>query len=147
VGELLSSLKLRAALSESMRLASEANKYLDVQAPWFEIKSDKYQAAKTIYTALRVIDSLKVLLAPFIPFSSEKLNTYLGYDTSLFGEQFAESISDTLGDHTVLRYISDNASGTWGPSQLTPGQVIHKPAPLFKKLDESIIEEELARMG
>ncbi|MFN2235218.1 MAG: class I tRNA ligase family protein, partial [Anaerolineales bacterium] len=147
VGELLSSVKLRAALTEAMRLASEANKYLDVQAPWFEIKSDKDEAAKTIYTALRVIDSLKVLLAPFIPFSSEKLNTFLGYDTPIYGEQIAEKISDTLGEHTVLRYIPANANGTWEPSQLKPGQVIRKPAPLFKKLDGSIIEQELARMG
>ena len=147
VGNLLATVKLRAALSEAMRLASEANKYLDTQAPWFEIKSDKDEAAKTIYTAMRVIDFLKVLLAPFIPFTSEQLNSYLGYENPLFGEQVVETISDTLGDHTVLRYLPDQASGRWEPSQLQPGQAFQKPAPLFKKLDVSIIEEERARMG
>ena len=147
VGNLLGTVKLRAALSEAMHLASEANKYLDTQAPWFEIKSDKYEAAKTIYTAMRVIDSLKVLLAPFIPFTSEQLNSYLGFENQLFGEQVVETISDTLGDHAVLRYLPDHASGRWEPSQLQPGQAFQKPAPLFKKLDVSIIEEERARMG
>ena len=147
VGELLTTIKLRPALSETMRLASEANKYLDNQAPWFEIKSDKNQAAKTIYTAMRVIDSLKVLFAPFIPFTSEKLHTYLGYTEPLFGQQAAETVEDALGEHTVLRYIPEKASGTWEPSQLQPGTDFQKPSPLFKKLDASIIEDERARMG
>lgn len=147
VGKLLESVKLRAALQEAMRLASEANKYIDAQAPWFEIKSDKDAAAKTIYTTLKVIDSLKILLAPFIPFASEQLHIYLGYSEPLFGEQSIESQSDALGEHDVLRYLPGNASGTWAASQLEGGRAIQKPAPLFKKLDTSIIEEERARMG
>lgn len=147
VGNLLSMVKLRAALSEAMRMASDANKYLDTQAPWFEIKSDKETAAKTIYTAMRVIDSLKVLLSPFIPFTCEQLHSYLGYEKPLFGEQAVETINDSLGEHTVLRYLPEQASGHWEPSQLQPGQRFQKPAPLFKKLDPSIVEEERARMG
>jgi methionyl-tRNA synthetase len=147
VGKLLAAIKLRAALSEAMRLASEANKYLDTQAPWFEIKSDKIAAAKTIYTALRVIDSLKVLFAPFLPFTSERLHGYFGYTEPLFGEQIIETVSDSLGKHNVLRYLPDQASGRWEPSHLQPGTTFQKPAPLFKKLDASIIEEERARLG
>ena len=147
VGELLSTVKLRGALSEAMRLAGEANKYLDTQAPWFEIKEDKEAAAKTIYTAMRVIDSLKVLFAPFLPFTSERLNEYFGYSDPLFGEQDIETIEDSLGNHTVLRYFPDEAAGSWQPSQLQPGSAFNKPQPLFKKLDVSIIEEERARMG
>ena len=147
VGNLLSSVKLRAALSEGMRLASEANKYLDTQAPWFEIKSDKEVAARTIYTALRVIDSLKVLFAPFLPFTSERLHSFLGYTKPLFGHQSVEIVNDSLGEHSALTYLPENASGYWEPSQLQPGKVFLKPEPLFKKLDEGIIEEERTRMG
>jgi methionyl-tRNA synthetase len=147
VGNLLAAVKLRAALSEAMRLAGEANKYLDMQAPWFEIKSDKDMAAKTIYTAMRVIDSLKMLLAPFLPFTCERLHTNLGYQEPLFGKQVIETITDTLGEHTVLRYLQNGASGRWEASQLEPGQVFQKPAPLFKKLDAGIIEEERGRLG
>ncbi len=147
VGKLLESVKLRAALQEAMRLASEANKYIDAQAPWFEIKSDKDAAAKTIYTTIRVIDSLKVLLAPFIPFASERLHSYLGYSEPFFGQQSVETQSDALGEHDVLRYLPDRASGKWEASQLEGGRPIQKPAPLFKKLDVSIIEEERSRMG
>ena len=59
VGEHLDAVRLRAALFEAMRLASEVNKYLDKAAPWFEIKQDKAAAAKTVFTALRAIELSK----------------------------------------------------------------------------------------
>ena len=147
VGELLNAVRLRAALAEAIRLASEVNRYLDQAAPWFEIKTDKAAAATTIYTALRAIDSLKILLSPFLPFTSERLNAYLGYGRPLFGEQFVETREDNLGEHLVLRYRPAEAVGRWEPSQLPAGQALQQPAPLFRKLDESIVEEERARLG
>ena len=108
----------------------------------------KAEAAKTIYTALRAIDSLKVLFAPFLPFTSEKLHQYLGYDTTLFGEQYIEEVEDSLGVHNVLRYRpSTDPEPKWKRSQLEPNQELRQPGPLFKKLEESIIEEERARLG
>jgi methionyl-tRNA synthetase len=147
VGEHLEAVRLRAALQEAMRLATEVNKYLDRAAPWAEIKKDKAQAAKTVFAALRAIDSLKTLLAPFLPFTAERLHGYLGYTQPLFGEQFTEVCQDNLGDHTVLRYRPATASGRWEPSQLPAGQTLTQPAPLFRKLDESIVAEERARLG
>jgi methionyl-tRNA synthetase len=148
VGDLLSAVKLRAALSEALRLASEVNKYLDTAAPWFEIKNDKSAAAKTIYTALRAIDSLKLFFAPFVPFSSERLHAYLGYTQPLFGEQYTDEEADSLGKHIVLRYRPAQAGGRWQASQLPAGQRLQPPAPLFKKLDEKVVvEEERARLG
>jgi len=147
VGEQLQAVHLRAALFEALRLASEVNKYLDTAAPWFTIKTNKAATATTIYTALRAIDSLKVLFAPFLPYTSERLHIYLGYTQPLFGEQYVEEEMDSLGTYAVLRYRPAQASGKWEPSQLPAGQRLQQPAPLFKKLDESIAEEERARLG
>jgi len=147
ISKLYEAVKLRAALSETVRLASEVNKYLDTTGPWFEIKTDKDAAGTTIYTALRCIDSLKVLFAPVLPFSSEKLHRFLGYEANLFGQQYTEKIDDALSQHKVLRYDPATATGEWVSSQLTPGQKLIKPVPLFKKLDDSVIEEERARLG
>ncbi|HEY61781.1 MAG TPA: methionine--tRNA ligase [Anaerolineae bacterium] len=147
VGNLINTIKLRPALNETMRLSSEVNKYLDQMAPWFEIKQDKEKAAKTIYTALQAIDSLKTLFAPFLPFSSEQLHKYMGYSQPLFGIQTTEIISDELNEHTVLRYLSEQSVGRWTPSQLLPGKPIQQPAPLFRKLDAKIVEEERARLN
>ena len=148
VGDLMAAVKLRAALGEAVALATEANRYLDQQGPWFEIKEDKAEAARTVYTALRAIDSLKLLFAPFLPFTSEQLHQYLGYDGRLFGSQRVETYpGKVLGPHTALTYDPAGATGRWAPSDLPPGQPLRQPAPLFKKLDESVVEAEKARLG
>ena len=110
-------------------------------------RRDKAAAAKSIYTALRVIDSLKVLFAPFVPFSSERLNTYLGYTQPLFGEQYIEQQSDKLGAHNTLRYRPPQPGGRWEPSHLQPGQRLVQPAALFKKLEPALAEDERNRLG
>ncbi|UCD99411.1 MAG: methionine--tRNA ligase [Chloroflexota bacterium] len=147
IGEHIQVVNLRAGLTEAMRLAAEVNKYLDQSAPWFEIKSDKAAAGTTIYTALRTIDSLKILLSPYLPFSSEQLHQFFGYAAPIFGEQFTETVTDSLGVHEVLRYRPADATGSWQPSQLRAGQKLRKPAPLFRKLDDEIVEAERSRLG
>ena len=97
VGKELEAVRLRSALGEAMRLASEVNKYLDTTAPWFTIKTDKAEAGRSIFVAMKAIDSLKILFAPFLPFTCEKLHAYLGYSEPLFGEQYTQKINDTLG--------------------------------------------------
>ena len=146
VGALLDAVKLRAALTEALRLASEVNRYLDVRAPWSEIKADRAAAAKTVYTALKVIDSLKVIFAPFLPFSSEQLHSYFGYPGSLFGTQKIVTYEEPTRAHEALTYDPAGAVGKWQPSELRPHQVLRPPAPLFKKLEESVAEEEVARL-
>jgi methionyl-tRNA synthetase len=48
--------------------------------------------------------------------------------------------------HEALTYDHSRAIGTWTKSELPAGQALREPAPLFKKLDESVIEEEYARL-
>lgn len=146
VGAELEAVRLRSALGEAMKLATVVNQYLDVNAPWSAVKVDRESAGKTVYTALKAIDSLKVLFAPFLPFSSEKLHSFFGYETPLFGEQYTEDVADALGTHKVLRYKPVDAIH-WKASSLNPGQKLNQPGPLFKKLEPSVIEEERARLG
>jgi len=143
----LEAVRLRAALGEAMRLASEVNRYLDQTAPWTAIKTDRQAAARAVYVALRAIDSLKILFAPFLPHTSEKLHTFFGNTAPLFGTQKVETIQDSLGEHRALMYDGSTATGKWQPSQIEPGQALNQPAPLFKKLDVKIVEEERARLG
>ncbi|HSB66366.1 MAG TPA: methionine--tRNA ligase [Anaerolineales bacterium] len=147
VGEHLDAVHLRAALSEALRLSSEFNKYQHSTAFWNEIKTDPGAAAKSIYTSLRVIDSLKVLFAPFLPFSSERLHGYLGYTHPLFGEQYVEAQEDRLGTHNTLRYRAPQEGGKWETSNLPPGQRLSQPARLFEKLEPDLAAQERARLG
>ncbi len=147
VGELIEGVRLRAALVEALRLAAEVNKYLDEAAPWSAVKTDKEAAGTSIYTALQAIDHLKILFAPFLPHTCEKLHKYLGYETPLFGEQYTETVKDALGEHAVLRYRPAQASGEWKPGTLEAGRAIETPEPLYRKLEPSVAEEERAKLG
>jgi methionyl-tRNA synthetase len=147
VGNLLEEVKLRAALQETLALAREVNSYLD-HAPWFGvIKEDPRTAGRTVYTALRAIDSLKLLFAPFLPFSSERLHRMLGYDQPIFGEQRIETFKESERSHEALTYHAGDASGQWKPSELTPGQKLSEPEPLYRKLEEEVVDQERARLG
>jgi methionyl-tRNA synthetase len=147
VGELIESVRLKAAQEEAMRIARAANVYLDHKAPWFEIKEDRETAATTVYVVLRVIDNLKGIFAPFLPFSSQRLHQMLGYDSQLFGRQYTQTFSENERSHTALCYDEGQAAGSWRPSQLSAGQRLRKPAPLFKKLDDDTAEKEVARLS
>jgi len=144
--------QLREALAEVMSLATEVNKYLDVHAPWFEIKTNKSEAAKSVYTAIQAIDWLKLMFAPFIPHISEGLNMILGYTQPIFGGLNTQSVTDELGTHTVLQYQPENCmakEGTdlWQPMHFEAGKPFNQPVPLVKKLDIAIVEEERAKLG
>ena len=148
VGAELEAVRLRSALQEALRLSALVNQYLDQTAPWSAIKKDKDAASLSIYTALKAIDSLKIMFAPFLPFASQRLHEFFGYQDRLFGDQYVETVEDSLGQHTALRYrpLAANVD-RWNPSDLKPGQSLTQPAPLFKKLDESVAEAERARLG
>jgi len=147
IGSLLEEVKIRTALQETLALAREVNGYLD-RAPWFGvIEEDRQAAATTVYTALRAIDSLKILFAPFLPFSSEQLHESLGYDEPIFGEQKIVTYEESERPHEALIYDPSSATGLWAPSDLEPGRRFRKPEPMYRKLDDSVIDEELERLG
>jgi methionyl-tRNA synthetase len=147
VGELYNACKFRAALGEAIGLAREANGYLDRKAPWFQIKEDPQAAATSVYVILRVVDNLKTILAPILPHTAQRLHEYLGYDGQLFGTQQVIEYQEETRSHLALTYDHSGAVGTWAKSELPAGQALREPAPLFKKLDESVIEEEYARLA
>jgi methionyl-tRNA synthetase len=146
VGELLAAVKLKGALEETLRLTRATNVYLDGKAPWKAIKDNPVAAGTSIYVALRVIDNLKILFAPFLPHTSQRLHEYLGYEGQLFGRQFTQSFTEKERQHVALSYDNSQAVGRWQPSQLAPGQPLREPAPLFKKLEPEVAEQEIARL-
>ena len=116
--------RFRPALQSAMALAQSANRYLDQRAPWQAIRTDQNDAATTLWVSLSVINCLKTLLYPFLPFSSEKLHRMLGLKGSV-----------------------QDGGWCWDPDSLSRGQTLGRPEPLFAKLEESIIEEETQQIG
>ena len=147
IGNLIGACRFKAALGEVMALAREANRYLDSKAPWFQIREDRARAATTLYVALRAIDSLKILFAPFLPFSCQRLHGMLGYGGDLLGRHIVRDYKEAERSHRALTYDALTITEQWTPSQLPVGQAFGPIAPLFEKLDEKIVEEEKARLG
>jgi methionyl-tRNA synthetase len=96
---------------------------------------------------LRAIDSLKVMFAPFLPFTCQRLHTMLGYSGDLLGTQIVNEYQESALTHRALTYDASAIDVRWQPSALPIGQKFGPVAPLFKKLDEKIVEEERSRLG
>ena len=100
----------RNALNECLKLAQLGNRFLDERAPWKAVKTDTAHAAETLVTALQVINALKLLLNPILPFSTAKLHESLG-----------------LG--------SEITAGGWAYQPVAAGTRLGGPAPLYVKID------------
>ena len=122
VDELLQHCEFKEGIKQAMSLAQEANRYIDEQAPWKTIKTEREASARSVYTVLSVLAALKTILYPFLPFSSERLHSFLGFDGSV-------------------------KEGGWRMQALPPGQVLRQPEPLFVKLDEDIVAKESSLLG
>ncbi|UCG10034.1 MAG: methionine--tRNA ligase [Dehalococcoidia bacterium] len=122
---LLYNCNFKQALKMAMTVAQETNRYLDEKSPWKIIKEDKQAAADSLYVALGIISRLKTMLYPFLPFSSQKVHEYLGFEGKV--EDYAQK--------KALKPLPE------------PGQRLQKPQPLFSKLDEALVEEETVRLG
>jgi methionyl-tRNA synthetase len=148
VGADIDATRFKAALEEAMRLARLANAYLNDQAPWAVAKTDERRAATILYTALRAIDSLKVLFTPFLPFTSQLVHELLGYDDLIAGPlEFRDETEEDGSVHTTLTGDYASWGGSWEPSALPVEQRLREPRPLFKKLDpDQVVAEELERM-
>jgi methionyl-tRNA synthetase len=142
----LDAVHLRSALGEAMRLASEVNRYLDQTAPWTAIKTDRQAAARAVYTALRAIDSLKILLAPFLPFTSQRLHGFFGYEGQLLASRAPRRSPMRSANTWRCATTRKKLPVAGNPRSLSP-DATQPASPLFKKLDASIVAEERARLG
>jgi methionyl-tRNA synthetase len=148
VGEHIEGARFRAAVAAAMRASSLANQYVAEQQPWALVKTDRDRAATVLYVALRCVDSLKTLLAPFLPFTSQTVHELLGYDGFIAGPLEFRTVTEEDGStHEVLTGAYDGWVGTWAPSEIAPGQALREPVPLFRKLPPETAADELARLG
>jgi methionyl-tRNA synthetase len=147
VAELYDACKFRAALQETLALATRVNQYLEETGPWRNIKSDPVAAGRSLYVALQAISGLKILFAPVLPFTSQQTHEMLGEQGQLFGEQRVETYWEETRSHAALTYDGSRAIGRWQRSEVPAGRVLPKPLPLFRKLDPAIADEEMARLG
>src|SRR5215472_1226917 len=78
VGRNIELCHFKDGLNAAMAVARAANRYLDEQAPWKQIKVDREAAGTTMYVMVQIISGLRLLFYPYLPFSSQQLHSYLG---------------------------------------------------------------------
>ncbi len=113
VGHNIALCHLKDGLNAAMAVARAANRYLDEQAPWKQIKVDREAAGTTLNVMIQVISALHVLFYPYVPFSSQLLHSYLGFE----------------GDMSRIG---------WRLHHVAAGTKLPTPSPLFPKLEEPI---------
>ena len=130
-----------------MRLATLVNRYTNEQEPWALIESDRERAGTVLYVALQAVDSLKTIFSPFLPFSSQAVHELLGREGTIAGPLEIREVGEGDGVHQVLTGDYESRQTLLCRSELSPGQALQKPLPLFKKLDpDVVVPDELARM-
>ncbi|MCR5556032.1 MAG: methionine--tRNA ligase [Butyrivibrio sp.] len=93
-----------------------ANKFFDENEPWKTRTTDDAACRNTLYQCVQIITNLAVILAPFLPFSSEKVCKWLGTCTK------------------------------WNFVEIPAGYKLPEIQILFERLDKSIIDEERAKL-
>jgi methionyl-tRNA synthetase len=148
VGGHLERSRMRAALSESMRVVTETNKYLSEQAPWKLRESDPQRMASILHVALQAVSDCTTLLSPFMPHSSQQVHELLGRAGTLAPEPELREVEDLDGGLAYPILSGDYAlDARWESVAVTAGTPIAAPTPLFAKLDPSVVDEELERMA
>jgi methionyl-tRNA synthetase len=147
VATLYDACKFRAVAQEALRLSTLVNQYLEETSPWTAAKTDMAATGRSLYTAVQAINALKVMWAPILPFTSQALHEMLGEEGSLFGRQKVETYQESTRSHVALTYDAAGAVGEWTRREIPVDRQLPKPSPLFKKLDDSVVADEFARLG
>ena len=148
VGGLIERHRQKQAIGEAMRVVAEANRYLSDQAPWQLRDTDRDRMGTILHVALQVVSDCNTLLAPFLPHSAQRIHEQLGGDGVFAPLPEIREVEDLDGGPAYPVLTGDYTVGArWEPVSLPVGRPLAPPKPVFRKLDPSIVDEELARLG
>lgn len=118
--------RFREASQELLNVARLGNKYLADEEPWKLIKTDEERTKTIMYVALQIASALATLSEPFLPFTSKKLKSILG-----FSRLDQESTWNEVATKEVL---------------LPAGHQIEKGELLFSKIEDVEIQKQLDKL-
>ena len=149
VGESIANHGQRAALTEIMRLVGEANAYVAKTEP-FKLKAPEQRGrlATVLHTLAQAVWDLNTMMSVFLPHSSNAIDRVFGGKGDLAPMPRLEEAEDLDGGDPYPIITGDYSSvRPWAPSEVAPGTPVAKPTPVFAKLDEAVVAEELERLG
>ena len=154
VGEQLGRHRLRAGIAEAMRVVGEVNKYLTATEPYkMKDESQRERLATVLHVAAQCVSDCNTLLAPFLPHAANRVHLVLGGEGEFMPMPREERVDELDPGHgaglTTYPIITGDYSSTpaWESRPVKVGTPVAKPTPVFTKLDPSVVDEELARLG
>ncbi|MFC7491278.1 MULTISPECIES: methionine--tRNA ligase [unclassified Knoellia] len=151
VGDLLARQRIKAAVGEAMRAVGDVNKYVTDTEP-FKLKGDdqRDRLATVLHTLIQCVSDLNTILAPFLPHAANRVHAFIGGQGEFVPMPVVEDVhglDEADKDRTYPIITGDySATPSWESRPVAVGAPIAKPTGVFVKLDESIVEEELARL-
>jgi methionyl-tRNA synthetase len=99
-------------------MLTPTNKYLESNAPWKLVKTDKEKAKWVLFNAVQSLRVASILLKPFIPRSAEKIYTSFNFPTPWAEVKYADAaeLKAQLDDLRVIASLVDGKA-----PQLFPG--------------------------
>jgi methionyl-tRNA synthetase len=147
VGHLIGTHRQKQAVTEAMRAAGEANRYLSDQAPWKLRTGDPDRMRTVLHVAVQAVADCNTLLSPFLPHSAQQVHGALGGVGTFQPMPEVREVDDLDGGPGYPAITGDYGDPPgWGSAPVVPGTPVGAPTPIFTKLDESIVAEELERL-
>jgi methionyl-tRNA synthetase len=149
VGQAIGRNRMRQAITEAMRTVAEVNKYVSDQAPW-QLKGEhqRERLGTVLHVTVQCVNDLNVVLSPFLPFSANAVDEVLGGSGDVQPMPRVEEVEDLDGGSPYPIITGDYSSTrAWRREPVKVGARVVKPKPVFTKLDPSVVDEEVARLG
>ncbi len=151
VGVLLGQNRQKQAIGEAMRIVGEANKYLSDTAPWKLKNEDPERMRTVLHVAAQAVSDCRTILSPFLPFSAQAVHETFGGRGTVSGMPQIREVDDLDGGQGYPVLTGDYRRGetvfAWASTPVVPGTPVAQPTPIFTKLDDSVVAQELARLS
>jgi methionyl-tRNA synthetase len=134
-----------------MRTVGEVNKYVTDTEP-FKLKGEdqRERLATVLHTLAQCVADLNRILAPFLPQSSNAVHAAFGGEGTFMPMPALQEVAGLDADDADRTYpvVTGDYSQTprWESVPVRVGATVVKPTPIFTKLDEAVVDEELARL-
>ena len=101
-----------------------------------------------LHVLAQAVLDLNTMLSPFLPHSSNAVHATFGGEGEFMPMPVVEEVVD-LDDSHPFPIITGDYSSTprWESRPVRVGAPVSKPTPIFTKLDEAVVDEELARLS
>src|SRR4051794_28201744 len=149
VGELIERHRQKAALAEAMRTVAEVNKYVSDSEPWkLKGEEERERLGTILHVTAQAVADCNLLLAPFLPHSANAVDRVLGGPGRVAPMPEIREVDDLDGGPGYPVLTGDYSSAPrWARRPVVAGTPVAKPTPVFTKLDHSVVDDELARLG